>query len=146
MCSFVHLTWCFSQLIASLCDSPEGPELVLVHTAFSDAGFHSLQPFMVSHQKILPLFSGSSWCGDPHRVQYSHHLCSHPQSLIYRCPVTDISRSSSTLAPAATRCLSPRWHSIIFISWDKHGSLHLHLLARCLTLNFFFFYHPGILG
>lgn len=49
-------------------------------------------------------------------------------------PVTDISRSSSTLAPAATRCLSPRWHSIIFISWDEHGSLHFHLLARCLTL------------
>lgn len=64
-------------------------------------------------------------------------ICSHPHSLIYRCPVTDISRSSSTLTPAATRCLSPRWHSIIFISWDEHGSLHLHLLARCLTLIFF---------
>lgn len=123
------------------------PSLVL-------AFIHS-NPSQLLIRKYWPLSSASSWFGAPHREHISlpersflRHLFPPPAPLLsihwsYRWPNTDISRSSSSLALSTTRCLSPRWHSIIFIfiSWDEHGFPPSTFIRMMPYIDF---YHPGV--
>lgn len=136
-----HYTGCFSQLTASLRDHQKFQSWSSSMQPSRMAAFIHSNPSRFLIRKYCPFLQLRADLGlhteNTSPITFSV-TCSHPHSLIYRCPVTDISRSSSTLAPSAIGCLSPRWHSTIFIGGDEHVSLHLHLLARCLTLIFFF--------